>query len=289
MHKLGTIREAYRQASSFLREHGIESADREAEWMMIHLLQLERTSYFLQLDHPFPSTLASQLEDMLQQRSSGYPIQYILGEHEFYGRVFAVNPSVLIPRPETELLIEAVLQRADKLWQESELKMADIGTGSGAIVTTLALERPQWQCFAIDVSSAALQVAKQNANQLGVGERVNWSEGEWLTPLIQTGVELDIIVSNPPYIPSVEIASLQVEVRSHEPHLALDGGEDGLSPYRILSKQAQSCLKERGMIAFEVGAGQGEEVAALLEEWLEHVEVKVDLAGIERMVIGWRT
>jgi release factor glutamine methyltransferase len=232
-------------------------------------------------------------------------VQYIIGEQEFYGRPFEVTPDVLIPRPETELLVEAILQYGAELWPDGTvapseaaldgagdawaraarpLTAVDIGAGSGAISVTLAAEAPAWRVCAGDISPAALAVAERNA--LRNGTAVDFRLGDLLEPF--AGMETDILVSNPPYIPGEDIAGLQREVRDHEPRTALDGGADGLDPYRRMMEQLALFPAPPRLIGFELGFGQAEQVAALLEaagHWNEIITIN-DLAGIPRHVLG---
>ncbi|MEP6961626.1 MAG: peptide chain release factor N(5)-glutamine methyltransferase, partial [Acidobacteriota bacterium] len=211
----------------------------------------------------------------LHERTKGKPTQYITGKQEFYGREFRVTPTVLIPRPETEHLIEAALE-------SPAAQVLDIGTGSGAIAVTLALELHQ-RSFACDISEAALQVAARNANALQASVafvRSNWGEA------FRAG-SFDLVISNPPYVGRSEYDSIPVEVRDHEPEFALWAGEDGLSAYRQLIPDAQRLLKPGGRLILEIGSTQEEAVGAMLSAWSE-VQVRKDLAGHPRVVIARR-
>ncbi len=290
MKSSATIREAYQWASSFLREMGNSSPEFEAELLIRRLLGADRTRFFTMWREPWPEELTPCLQQWIQRRMQGEPIQYIVGDQEFYGRVFEVNPSVLIPRPETELLVETVLREADKEWKDKPLRVVDVGTGSGVIAVTLAAERPHWHVTAIDISKAALQTAKKNAARHGVEERIEWICGEYLTPLMKSAPPPDIVVSNPPYIPSGDIPHLEEQVSRFEPRLALDGGEDGLNPYRVLTRQlAKWNGKKVRLVCFEIGADQGREVSAMVQKISGDVNVSVrrDLAGRNRIIVGW--
>jgi release factor glutamine methyltransferase len=294
-----TIREAYVEASSFLSACGVTEPQRSAQLLLEHVLQLEGAAYYMALPEQFPAERREAWERAVSRRGAGEPAQYIIGMQEFYGIPFEVTPAVLIPRPETELLVEAVLTQAKRLWPqgaapsggatcddgaERPLACADIGTGSGAIAVTLALQAPRWHVRASDISAGALQVAARNA--AANGAQVAFREGNLLEPF--AGERLDIVVSNPPYIPAADIAGLQREVRDHEPRTALDGGTDGLAPYRIMMEQLPLLQAPPRLIAFELGQGQAQDVAALLRaagHWDEIVIVP-DLAGIERHVLG---
>jgi release factor glutamine methyltransferase len=263
----------------------------EAELLLRHCLGLSRTGFLASLQEPISSEKVDELAHLCQRRAAHEPIQYMFGSQEFYGREFEVAPGVLIPRPETEILIEQVLRFADRLWPAATmLKVADIGTGSGAIALTLASERENWQVTSVDLSPEALAIAKRNAERLGIAGRVRFLLGDLLQPLLANGERLDILVSNPPYIPSADVDELDAEVRDYEPRLALDGGADGLDCYRQLSEALPAVLQPRALVGFEVGIHQSHAVAELLKASgvIDGVEIIRDLAGIERVVIGWR-
>ncbi|MFD2672085.1 peptide chain release factor N(5)-glutamine methyltransferase [Marinicrinis sediminis] len=289
-----TIREAHLEASSFLMESmSTQDASHVSRLLLEHVLGWDRSQLLLHWQERFPADKWACWQEALSRKAAGEPVQYIMGEQEFYGRVFQVNPSVLIPRPETELLVEAVLLRGRQLQarlQREALRVVDIGTGSGIIPVTLKLEQPSWQIGAVDLSPAALKVAQDNADRYAIRDDIRWMEGDLLTPLIDEQAEVDMVVSNPPYIPSLDIPDLQLEVRGHEPMLALDGGDDGLTCYRKLLMQVQQLRHAPLMLAFEVGYGQAGQVG----EWMtaigyEEIETIRDLAGVDRHVIGLRT
>lgn len=190
-----TVREAYRWASSLLSRGGIEDADRHAEWLVQEVLGWDRTQFLLRWDEPFPLEKEAELKQMAERRLKGEPLQYIIGEQEFYGLPFRVNPAVLIPRPETELLVEEVIKRG-KAWgaggtaaapAEAPLRVIDVGTGSGAIAVTLAVKCPAWQITATDISAAALETARGNAARHGVIDRITWVQGDLLSPWLAAG------------------------------------------------------------------------------------------------------
>ncbi len=283
-----TVEEAYRWAFSFLQKRGCDQALFEAELLLRRLLGRDRTRLFAGMGDPFPEDRLPKLQEWLNRRANGEPIQYILREQEFYGRPFRVSPAVLIPRPETEILAENVMREADRIGGGRPLSVCDVGTGSGALAVTLAAERSRWSVWATDISPAALEVARDNARRNGVEGRIRFVRGEWLNPLRHLGVRVDVVVSNPPYIPSKEIADLQRQVRDFEPRLSLDGGEDGMDAYRRIIEQIPDVLRLPGLVAFEVGAGQSRRVAEMLERMPLSVSVAIlpDLAGIERVVLG---
>lgn len=296
-----TIREAYQEASSLLKQQDdkkaiVQDAQHVCEWLLMHVLEVDRVQLFMQWDSAFPIARWDAWQRALQRKLAGEPVQYIIGEEAFYGRAFDVDEAVLIPRPETELLVEAIIKKGTKLWPPDSTAhthrptVADIGTGSGCIPITLALEMPEWALHASDISVAALKVARHNAKKHQVAERIHFYEGDLLMPFIEAGMALDVVISNPPYIPSHEIAQLQTEVQHYEPSLALDGGQDGLEVYRRLTDQLAELPRYPQLIGLEVGKGQAHDVARLLEaceQWSE-IHIVCDLAGIERHVLASR-
>lgn len=278
-----TIAEAYQAASAFLGD------EFEAELLLRKLLGVDRAAFFISLHQPFPKEQIAHFQSWLQRRKASEPIQYILGEQEFYGRVFVVNTAVLIPRPETELLIELVLQHTDEKWPGKPLHVVDLGTGSGAIAITLAAERPDWQLTAIDLSPAALQVAKRNAERHGVVAQIDFRQGDFLLPLTEKSQQLDLIISNPPYIAADEMPELAAQVRDFEPALALTDGDDGLTAYRaILQQLGQIQVTDGYSIAFEIGTTQAQQVTSLIQQFDQslHVTTYKDLAKHDRIILA---
>jgi release factor glutamine methyltransferase len=257
-----------------------ERAERDAETLMLHLI--ERNRAYL-LAHP-EAELAAEAEDrysaLIQRRFAGEPIQYITGECEFYGLPFRVTRDVLIPRPETEHLVEKVAQLAASFVNP---RIVDIGTGSGAIAVALAHLLPSAQITAIDLSASALHVARANAERNGVAGRIRFVHGDLFEPV--SGEFFEIAVSNPPYVPENDRNALAVEVREHEPELALFAGADGLDVYRRLIPAARATVVPGGFLALEIGSGQAAALAALLAEaGFEQIEFTPDLQGIDRVV-----
>lgn len=197
-----SIREAYTQASSFFKERQIQDAAICAEILLQHVLGLSRTEFFFRMEEPFPAAHAEQWGEVVERKAAGEPVQYITGEQEFYGLTLRVTDAVLIPRPETELLVEEILREGSRLFPQGAPLLADIGTGSGAIPVSLLHARPDWRAAACDLSPEALEVAKGNAERCGVGERIAFCEGDLLLPCVERGLPVDILVSNPPYIPA---------------------------------------------------------------------------------------
>ncbi|GGA45952.1 release factor glutamine methyltransferase [Kroppenstedtia guangzhouensis] len=283
-----TVAQAYRLGTRFLEGYRVESPRFISELLLRVALGWDRTELFTRFHEPLPSEAAHRFITWLKKRAEGIPVQYLTGEQEFFGRSFRVEPSVLIPRPETEILVETVLREADNIWKGRSVTAADMGTGSGAIAVTLALERPDWGIVAVDRSPEALNVARQNGVKNGSGDRIRWLQGDWLDPLRKRDIRVDVLVSNPPYIPVGEIPHLDAEVREHEPRIALDGGRDGLDPYRILVRGIPAVLKNPGLVVFEVGENQSEIVGNMLEESLAGAQVSFvsDLAGRPRVVVA---
>jgi release factor glutamine methyltransferase len=293
-----TLSSVWREGAQQLRQAGVEEADADAELLLLYLLGIGKAELLRDLRDLFPEGKREAWNELIERKSKGEPVQYIIGEQYFYGRSFAVTEAVLIPRPETELLAEAVLQLADQLWPNSAaspLAVLDVGTGSGILAITMAVERPAWRVTASDLSSAALEMAQSNAQRNGAVARVTFVQGDLLTPFLAGGPcasqsPIDILISNPPYIPSADIPGLQREVRDHEPHLALDGGDDGLGPYRMMADQLPRLPQLPRLVAWEVGAGQAEAVAQLLRDAAKWADIRFiqDYAGIDRHVVAMR-
>jgi release factor glutamine methyltransferase len=275
-----TIREALRSAAQRLELHHVSNARLTAELLLGHALSVEREYLYAHDDRSIDEAELQTLEDLLYDRVGGVPLQYILGRQEFYGRCFRVSPSVLIPRPETEYAVEAVLERVGQRDRRPP-RILDVGTGSGCIAVTLALEIPGAEVFAADISQAALRVARQNAISLAAD--VGFA---CMDVLDAVSGNFDFIVSNPPYVPRADIGRLQREVREHEPHVALFSPEDGLGIYRRLVMGAEQLLNPSGCLLMEVGIGMDERVMALFGGKWEKLPTKRDLQEIPRTVIG---
>jgi release factor glutamine methyltransferase len=273
------IREALRNATERLENHRVSSPRLNAEVILAHCLEVDKTYLYTHDDRTLGDVEFQKIEDALYERISGVPVQYIVGRQEFYGRYFTVNPDVLIPRPETEFIVEAVLD----LHPPSGSSIIDVGTGSGCVGLTLALEIPEAQVTITDVSYAALLTAKSNAVQLGARASI-----VCMDLLEAVRGQFDIIVSNPPYVSHEETSRLQIEVREHEPHVALFGEENGLAVYRKLIPSAERALKPGGYLIMEIGAGLEPRVLELFgSEWML-LPTRKDLQGIPRTVSARR-
>ena len=277
-----TIREALRSAVERLELHHVSNARLTAELVLAHVLSVQREYLYAHDDRVLSEQELQMLEDRLYDRISGVPLQYIVGRQEFYGRYFRVNPAVLIPRPETEYIIEAVLElQGTRGLPPRPLSIIDVGTGSGCIAVTLALELPGTQVFAGDVSFEALLVARENAATLGAPVRFVCMD---VLNAVQT--RFDFILSNPPYVRQSDLSRLQREVREHEPHVALFSPEDDLAIYRRLVVGAEEMLKPGGHLIMEVGIGMDERVLSLFSPRWDTLPTKTDLQGIPRTIIA---
>ncbi|MBX6394291.1 MAG: peptide chain release factor N(5)-glutamine methyltransferase [Alicyclobacillaceae bacterium] len=281
-----TVASALSWAVAEFKRCGVDAPRLCAEVLLQRATGLGKAQLYAYGDRFLSEAERRLFREWVERRKAREPLQYIVGEVEFYGLSFAVTPAVLIPRPETEGLVERVL-RWRGLWEAPHI--VDVGTGSGAIAAALAVHWPEARVTAVDVSRAALDVAKINLERHGVEARVTLVQGDLLGPLLDRGEKADIVVSNPPYIPSGDVDRLQPEVSAFEPRLALDGGTDGLSAYRRLAAQLSSVLAERGGVALEIGDGQAPCVRNLLEAGLARrgrteMGVDRDLAGRDRVV-----
>jgi release factor glutamine methyltransferase len=279
-----SISEAVKDASRFLRQAGVPEARREAGSLLAHSLGKNRTFLITHGDDLLDAQRIEVFREAVERRAKGEPLQYITGYQDFFGREFRVSPSVLIPRPETELLVEAAL----RLLNDSAVPaiVCDVGTGSGCIAITIASERDNVRVAAVDISPAALTVAKQNAVDHSVEDKVVFAISDCFASLPPGFESFDLIVSNPPYVSAGVVSGLQREVRDHEPALALSPGPDGLSIIRRLIQDAPALLQKSGHLILEIGFDQGEAVRSLInpEVW-RLIDICPDLQGIPRIVV----
>ncbi|HZG73738.1 MAG TPA: peptide chain release factor N(5)-glutamine methyltransferase [Chondromyces sp.] len=277
------VYEALHWASSYLKEY--KRDENAGEILLQYVLNMRRSELLANLHFVLDESTEKKFETLVRKHGDGVPVQHLTGTEEFYGRTFCVNNDVLIPRPETEELVWNSLEFIKTHFQgEDQLVLADIGTGSGAIAITMKLECPKLKVYGVDLSEAALAVARRNGRTLGAD--IQWRHGDLLDSFINTQHKLDVVLSNPPYIPISDSPSLSEVVREHEPEMALYGGEDGLDIYRRLCEELPSVLKPRALVGLEVGMGQGSIVAKMLKETFPSgdVEVKDDINGKDRMV-----
>ncbi|MBI5286175.1 MAG: peptide chain release factor N(5)-glutamine methyltransferase [Deltaproteobacteria bacterium] len=295
-----TVLEVIHKTTDYLRAKGIEDARLNAELLLAHLLKVNRLGVYLNYDRPLDERELEGLRELIKQRTKRKPLQYIIGRQGFWSLELKVNANVLIPRPETELLVEETLKTVassqwsvvrEKIRNNSPLTthhsplILDLCTGSGCIAIALAVELPNAMVYAVDKSEAALKVAMENAEEYKVADRITFLLGNPYQSL-QGNHRFDLIVSNPPYIRSGDINGLQPEVRDYEPVSALDGGEDGLEVIRRIITDAPTYLKEKGWLILEVGAGQASVVETLIERTGAYTTPSIikDYSGIERVV-----
>lgn len=286
--KIWTIGRILKWTEQYFKDKGIESPRLDAEVLLAHVLEKQRIYLYVHFDEPLqPGELAAYRE-MIKKRVLRVPVAQILGEKEFMGLTFKVTADTLVPRPDTEILVQAAVDRLRAMAGEEPLRFADIGTGSGAICLSVLHYLSDTVADTVDISPAARAVAEENAASLGLADRVTFHTGDLLQPL--SGISFVAILSNPPYIPEADIATLAPEVRLKEPHTALSGGQDGLDFYRRLAEEAPAMLVPGGFTAFEVGIHQAGDVADLLKAnpLIDRTEILPDYAGIDRVVVGWR-
>lgn len=284
----GTIAETLLKATSWLRQAGLAEARREAGTLLAHVIARDRAYLIIHADEQLTEEDAWRFRQLIARRAQGEPVQYITGRQEFYGLDFAVTPDVLIPRPETELLVETALELVREM---NEPRLCDVGTGSGCIVVTLLHQLPNARATALDISPAALRIAARNAARHGVEERLELLESDCFTALDGKPVApFSIVVSNPPYIAESELDDLPREVREYEPRPALTPGGDGLGLIRRLLTGAPQILTADGLLLFEIGFAQHTPVAALIDArvWTL-LDIHKDLQGIPRVVALRRT
>lgn len=269
----------------FFKERGLPNPRLEADLLLAGVLKMPRVKLYSEWDRPLEPAEVQQYREIIVKRVQGWPLAYLTGKKSFLSWDFQVSPAVLVPRPETELLVEAVVEAVK---DRKEITGVDVGTGSGIIAISLAKLLPGSKWYAIDISPEALAVAEINAAQLGVDQQIQFLGGDLLMPVSDLGVKFDIIVSNPPYIPSAAISALQPEVRK-EPLSALDGGPDGLDVYRKLLPQARKLLAVDGIVAVEHGYDQRNPLETLFKETGLIPESRSDLAGLDRIMIGRNT
>ncbi len=269
-------------AAARLKAAGIEAPLREARLLLGHAAGLGQGTLIGWPERGIDAAAADRFQALVERRLAHEPVARILGHREFWSLDFAVTAATLDPRADTETLVEAVLAQLPD--RQAPLRIVDFGTGTGCILLALLTELPAGYGIGVDRSAAAARVAAGNAAALGLGARTDFVVGDWAGAI---GPGIDVVVSNPPYIPRAEIAQLDPEVARFDPHAALDGGADGLDAYRRLVPESARILRPGGLAAFETGAGQARVVAALCRAAaLQPVEIRADLAGIERVVVA---
>jgi release factor glutamine methyltransferase len=282
-----TIGDVLYQSSKQLLDAGIDTGSLEASLLLGRATGFDRLRLINRTADPLEPQQWESFKTLLERRLKREPLQYILGETEFMGMAFDVTPAVLIPRPDTEILVETILDLEEERGVATPLRAADIGTGSGAIAVVLAKSLPYLNVVASDVSADALAIARQNAAHHGVEGQIAFRQADGLSAL---DAPVHYLISNPPYIDQADLAGLEPEVRDYEPHLALTPGEDALRFYRTFAEEGAKFVEPGGYLAVEVGMGQAQDVAALLEAlpYWEKPEIREDLGRIERVVFARR-
>ncbi len=286
---LKSVRELSQATTAFFEKRGLDSARLNAERLLGHVLGLARLDLYLNHDRLLTADEIDRYRDLVRQRAAGVPLQTLLGETEFYGRPFRVEPGVFIPRPETERLVEAAVQLLTggaSSWL-SPLAL-EIGCGTGVVACSLAMEIPRLRVHASDVNPRAAALTLANARRLGVAARVDVHEGAGCEPFPpQLRGHAHLLVSNPPYVRRGDLAGLPIEVAEHDPVAALDGGPDGLSAYREIAQEAPAWLMPGGWIALEIGEDQAADVTGLLRDaGFSSLIVKRDYCDRDRVVTG---
>ena len=281
-----TILRVLQWARNYLKSRGIESPRSAAEILLAHALGTDRVHLYMHHDQPLDKSELALFKSFILRRLQREPVAYIVGRKGFWSVDLAVTPAVLIPRPETERLVEAALAWLADRGPASTAEVIDLGTGSGAIVVAMASEAGQHRFFASDVSPEAVAIARRNAVTAGVAERVRFFVGDWLSAVRRRPV-FDLIVTNPPYVASGEWSELQPEIVHYEPRQALDGDEDGLLSYRTIVGTAHRHLKPGGTLMMEIGCGQREAIGLLAEqsEAYDGYNCFKDYSGHDRVVI----
>jgi release factor glutamine methyltransferase len=279
-----SIKRVLSWAADDLKRRGNDSARLDVELLLGHVLVLDRIGLILQSERPLSAAELARFRELFKRRRAGEPVAYLLGVREFFGLSLRVDGRVLVPRPDSERLVEIALERTRARSMRGEA--LDLCTGSGCIAVAFARQRPTWSVTASDISGDALEVARDNAHRTGAIRNVRLVQGSLFSPV--EGQRFDLITANPPYIPAADIAGLPVDVRDFEPHLALDGGPDGLSLVRDIVRRAPVHLTAGGLLALEIAFDQGPRTAELLrEQGYVDVTIAKDLGGRDRVVSGY--
>lgn len=290
--KIWTIGEILKWTEDYFKKFNIENPRLDAEVLLGHVLNKERIYLYVHFDQPLVEKELAEYKACIKRRAIHTPVAYITGTREFMGLDFKVTEATLIPRPDTEILVEAAIERLIEMAEgedSKELHFADIGTGSGAICLSVLANMENTKAATVDISPDAIAVAKENAENIGVADRIEFLQGDLLEPLKNKG-KFSAILSNPPYIPKADISTLEADVQEFEPMTALDGGADGLDFYRRLVAKGAEFIEDGGFLAMEIGINQSQalkEMASRNLDWGK-IEILQDLAGIDRCVILWK-
>lgn len=276
---LGTL---YQQLTDELAAAEIEAPGLEARMLLAHAAGIDQTRIIGYPEDEITTETLDTLAALTARRKTGEPIAYIIGTREFWSLDFKVSPATLIPRPDSETLIEAVLNWVPN--KAAKLSILDLGTGSGCLLLALLSELPNATGCGIDINEEACKIAAENAEKLGLGSRATFQQGDWMQGL---GDQFDIIISNPPYIVDAEIAALEIDVKQFEPRLALSGGPDGCAPYRIIAAQTATHLAPGKLLAVEIGIGQATDIKEIFaENGLKILDVLKDIGNIDRCILA---
>jgi len=280
-----TVREVVTWTTDDLRKRGVDSARVDAELIVAHALGIDRIKLLISAERELSNDELESIKALVKRRRAFEPIAYLRGEREFYGRKMRVDARVLIPRPDTETLVDVALERLRG--RDLFARVVDLCTGSGCVAITLKLERPTIAVDATDLSDGAIAVARDNAQRLGAVWNVRFACGDLFTPLGKNRAIYDLVVANPPYIATAEVPTLQPDIKDHEPRIALEGGASGLEIIDRIVDEAPRWLRPGGALAMEIGAGQAQGVRTIFERrGFEAVETKKDYGGVERVVSG---
>ena len=279
-----TVLDAINLSADYLKKKNIESPRINAEHLLSHVLKRKRLELYLSFDKPLNEDETNLYRELIRRRGTTEPLQYILGSVEFYGLEFRVTRDVLIPRPETEILVEKIIESFDK---NSHLKILDIGTGSGNIAISLAKNFNNAKITGLDVSGEALAIAKENSRLNNVNGNVKFEMLDVLNKNFNSEVKYDVIVSNPPYVSVKEYPELRPELNVYEPRIALTDENDGLNFYRVISEKSKNILEKDGQIFYEIGQGQTNEIKNILEKNnFSDIKIFKDYSDIERVITG---
>ena len=282
-----TILDLIKWTTTYFDSHQIDCPRLTVELLLAHVLGIERIDLYLRFDQPLSADELAHFKQLIKRRLNREPLAYILGRRDFWEMTVAVDQNVLIPRPETEFLVEAALDLISENPNTRRMRILELGTGSGAIILSLAADRPGHVFCASDRDFSALKVARKNAGANQLGTMVGFFAASWFAPIHPTA-EFDLIVSNPPYIPVNDIPGLAPEIYNYEPELALDGGADGLTEIRHIIESAPPYLSEGGHLLIEIGNGQSGAVQALIEDaqGIQLIRIIQDYGGYDRVVVA---
>jgi release factor glutamine methyltransferase len=287
--RVWTVRDALAWTADYLGRKDVEDPRRSAEWLLSAATGLSRVELYAHHDRPLTDAERAAFKASIERRAAGEPLQYVTGEVPFRHIVLKVRPGVFIPRPETEVLVDAVLAALPPAEAEETAAtiVVDLCTGSGAVAISVAHERPDARVYASEAVAATAEVARENAERCGVAERVTVLAGDLFAPFpVELRGTVDVVASNPPYIPTADLAGLPSEVGAHEPRVALDGGVDGLDVVRRIVDEARGWLAPGGTLVIECDTSRAKDAARLMSAWYEGSRVLTDLTGRERFATG---